>query len=84
MGEFWRGMICLSLVIGFEEDRARLGLPAAIGEPLAMCTGHSERGCYEYDRQGRFPRTEVGAVGMWSACRTTPYLSCIKGSDHLC
>jgi hypothetical protein len=26
----WRGMICLSLAVGFEEDRARLGLPAAI------------------------------------------------------
>jgi hypothetical protein len=26
----WRGMICLSLAIGFEEDRARLGLPAAV------------------------------------------------------
>jgi hypothetical protein len=25
----WPGMICLSLAIGFEEDRARLGLPAA-------------------------------------------------------
>ena len=23
----WRGMICLSLAIDFEEDRARLGLP---------------------------------------------------------
>jgi hypothetical protein len=28
--EIWRGMICLSLAIGFEEDRARLGLPAAV------------------------------------------------------
>ena len=26
----WRGMICLSLSVGFEEDRARLGLPAAV------------------------------------------------------
>jgi hypothetical protein len=26
----WRGMICLSLAVGFEEDRARLGLPAAV------------------------------------------------------
>lgn len=26
----WRGMICLSLALGFEEDRARLGLPAAV------------------------------------------------------
>jgi hypothetical protein len=26
----WRGMICFSLAIGFEEDRARLGLPAAV------------------------------------------------------
>jgi hypothetical protein len=26
----WHGMICLSLAIGFEEDRARLGLPAAV------------------------------------------------------
>ena len=25
-----RGMICLSLAIGFEEDRARLGLAAAV------------------------------------------------------
>jgi hypothetical protein len=25
-----RGMICLSLAIGFEEDHARLGLPTAI------------------------------------------------------
>ena len=25
-----RGMICLSLTIGFEEDRARLGLSAAV------------------------------------------------------
>ena len=25
-----RGMICLSLAIGFEEDRARLGLPVAV------------------------------------------------------
>jgi len=25
-----RGMICLSLALGFEEDRARLGLPGAI------------------------------------------------------
>ena len=25
-----RGMICLSLAVGFEEDRARLGLPAAV------------------------------------------------------
>jgi len=24
----WRGMICLSLAVGFEEDRARLGPPA--------------------------------------------------------
>jgi hypothetical protein len=26
----WVSMICLSLAIGFEEDRARLGLPAAV------------------------------------------------------
>jgi hypothetical protein len=26
----WHAMICLSLMIGFEEDRARLGLPAAV------------------------------------------------------
>jgi hypothetical protein len=26
----WRGLICLSLAVGFEEDRARLGLPAAV------------------------------------------------------
>jgi hypothetical protein len=26
----WRGMLCLSLAVGFEEDRARLGLPAAV------------------------------------------------------
>lgn len=26
----WRGMICLSLAVGFEEDRARLGLAAAV------------------------------------------------------
>jgi hypothetical protein len=26
----WRGMICLSVAIGFEEHRARLGLPAAV------------------------------------------------------
>jgi hypothetical protein len=31
MADLWRGMICLSLGIGFEEDRARLGLPAAVG-----------------------------------------------------
>jgi hypothetical protein len=24
--DLWRGMICLTLAIGFEEDRARLGL----------------------------------------------------------
>jgi hypothetical protein len=29
MDPLWRGMICLSLAVGFEEDRARLGLPAA-------------------------------------------------------
>jgi len=28
-----RRVICLSLAIGFEEDRARLGLPAAIERP---------------------------------------------------
>jgi len=28
--DVWRGMICLSLAVGFEEDRARLGLPAAV------------------------------------------------------
>ena len=28
--QVWRGMICLSLAIGFEERRARLGLPAAV------------------------------------------------------
>jgi hypothetical protein len=26
-----RGMICLSLAVGFEEDRVRIGLPGAIG-----------------------------------------------------
>ena len=26
----WPGMICLSLAVGFEEDRAKLGLPAAV------------------------------------------------------
>jgi len=26
----WRGMVCLSLAIGFEEDRVRLGLEAAV------------------------------------------------------
>ncbi len=26
----WRGMICLSLAVGFEEDRARLGLSVAV------------------------------------------------------
>ncbi len=26
----WRGMICLSLAVGFEEDRARVGLVAAV------------------------------------------------------
>jgi hypothetical protein len=30
MADLFRGMICLSLAIGFEEDRARLGLPAAV------------------------------------------------------
>jgi len=30
MGSFWRSMICLSLAVGFGEDRARLGLPAAV------------------------------------------------------
>ena len=30
----WRGMICLSLAVDFEEDRARLGLAAAAdGKP---------------------------------------------------
>jgi hypothetical protein len=28
--ELWRGMICLSLAVGFEEDRASVGLPAAV------------------------------------------------------
>jgi hypothetical protein len=28
--DLWRGMICLSLAIGFEKDRARLVLPAAV------------------------------------------------------
>ena len=28
--DLWRGTICLSLAIGFEEDRARLGLSAAV------------------------------------------------------
>jgi hypothetical protein len=28
--ELRRGMICLSLPVGFEEDRVRLGLPAAV------------------------------------------------------
>ncbi len=26
----WRGMVCLSIAITFEKDRARLGLPAAV------------------------------------------------------
>jgi hypothetical protein len=26
--DLWRGMICLSLAVGFERDRARLGLRA--------------------------------------------------------
>jgi hypothetical protein len=30
MSDLMRGMICFSLAIGFEEDRARLGLPAAV------------------------------------------------------
>jgi hypothetical protein len=30
MADLLRGMICLSLSIGFEEDKARLGLPAAV------------------------------------------------------
>ena len=30
MPDLCRGMICLSLAIGFEEDRARLGPPAAV------------------------------------------------------
>jgi hypothetical protein len=29
-GDPWRGMICLSLAVGFKEDRARLGLMAAV------------------------------------------------------
>ena len=28
--DLFRGMICLSLVVGFEEDKARVGLSAAI------------------------------------------------------
>jgi hypothetical protein len=28
--DLWIGKICLSLAIGFEEDRSRLGLPAAV------------------------------------------------------
>jgi len=28
--DLWRGIICLNLAVGFEEDRARLGLPAAV------------------------------------------------------
>lgn len=31
--DLWRGMICLSLAIGFEEDRARQGLAAAVDRP---------------------------------------------------
>jgi hypothetical protein len=30
MGKQGRGMICLSLAVGLEEDRARLGLTAAV------------------------------------------------------
>jgi hypothetical protein len=30
MLDLLRGMVCLSLAVGFEEDRARLGLPAAV------------------------------------------------------
>jgi hypothetical protein len=30
MPNVWNGMICLSLAIGFEEDHARLGPPAAV------------------------------------------------------
>lgn len=26
----WRGLICLSLAVGFEEDRTKLGLAAAV------------------------------------------------------
>jgi hypothetical protein len=26
----WRGMICLSLAVGFEEDKARFGVAAAV------------------------------------------------------
>jgi hypothetical protein len=28
--DLWRGTICLNIAVGFEEDRARLGLPAAV------------------------------------------------------
>ena len=30
MEPLWRGMICLSLAVGFEENRAKLGLAAAV------------------------------------------------------
>jgi hypothetical protein len=30
MADTWHGMICLSLAVGFEKDRGRLGLPAAV------------------------------------------------------
>jgi hypothetical protein len=30
MPNVWRGVISLSLAVGFEEDKARLGLPAAV------------------------------------------------------
>jgi len=30
MPDLLRGMVCLSLAAGFEEDRSRLGLPAAV------------------------------------------------------
>ena len=30
MEDLWRSMICLSLAIGFEQDRTRVGLAAAV------------------------------------------------------
>jgi hypothetical protein len=28
--KLWNGVVCLSLAVGFERDRVRLGLPAAV------------------------------------------------------
>jgi hypothetical protein len=39
--DFWRGMICLSLAVGFEEDWARPGLPAAV-ERLCDALAYNE------------------------------------------